>query len=451
MRALLASLFLLSSAQAALAGGYFGASYLSHECPVNATYVFVKRWVYFNPDTQTYTNASWSSSGQVSEYHQAGTTYQAWGDQGYATTAIYRQWGVKNLNSGEILVIYVETARADSSEPAQGAPPNANGEPDWDTDGDGVRDSVDAFPNNPAETTDSDGDGVGDNGDTAPNDPTKWGPGDGQTGDGTPTDLGGYVNHLAITNSDPTAVDVLVVGTDENGDVVYQRLVHVPPGETVDVTVVWSGPLTLEGTIVGGDGTGGVSSDWDGERIQNMNPEVPFDRLTTQRGPLGELPPLTPNTRPGDAEGNADARTQDIVDAVDRNTVAARQGDDAELDKLSEINDGINNLASAMGADGSAGSGNDPFPSFDHASLLTKVATVMADLQGLANSLQVGAGSGDPTLQWSVSFMGKSWVVSLESYAASFVWIRGLMLAVISLGALFGAVKIVKGAFADAS
>ena len=34
-----------------------------------------------------------------------------------------------------------------------------------DSDGDGVADASDAFPNDPNETTDSDGDGIGDNGD----------------------------------------------------------------------------------------------------------------------------------------------------------------------------------------------------------------------------------------------------------------------------------------------
>ena len=38
-----------------------------------------------------------------------------------------------------------------------------------DTDGDGVRDSLDAFPEDPSETKDSDGDGVGDNADAFPN------------------------------------------------------------------------------------------------------------------------------------------------------------------------------------------------------------------------------------------------------------------------------------------
>ena len=42
-----------------------------------------------------------------------------------------------------------------------------------DSDGDGVRDNVDAFPNDPSEQTDSDGDGVGDNADAYPYDPSK--------------------------------------------------------------------------------------------------------------------------------------------------------------------------------------------------------------------------------------------------------------------------------------
>ena len=42
-----------------------------------------------------------------------------------------------------------------------------------DSDGDGVYDDQDAFPNDPNETADSDGDGVGDNADAFPNDPTR--------------------------------------------------------------------------------------------------------------------------------------------------------------------------------------------------------------------------------------------------------------------------------------
>ena len=42
-----------------------------------------------------------------------------------------------------------------------------------DSDGDGTNDAEDAFPNDPTETADSDSDGVGDNADAFPNDPTR--------------------------------------------------------------------------------------------------------------------------------------------------------------------------------------------------------------------------------------------------------------------------------------
>ena len=43
-----------------------------------------------------------------------------------------------------------------------------------DSDGDGVPDSEDAFPNDPDESLDSDSDGIGDNSDAFPNDPDEW-------------------------------------------------------------------------------------------------------------------------------------------------------------------------------------------------------------------------------------------------------------------------------------
>jgi hypothetical protein len=45
---------------------------------------------------------------------------------------------------------------------------------DFDSDGDGVTDTRDSFPDDPADTVDTDGDGVGDNADPAPYDPDIW-------------------------------------------------------------------------------------------------------------------------------------------------------------------------------------------------------------------------------------------------------------------------------------
>ncbi|MGS0674438.1 collagenase [Shewanella sp. 0m-4] len=61
--------------------------------------------------------------------------------------------------------------------------------PPVDSDGDGVPDSQDAFPNDPTETSDTDGDGVGDNADVFPTDPTEWADSDGDgIGDNADTD-----------------------------------------------------------------------------------------------------------------------------------------------------------------------------------------------------------------------------------------------------------------------
>ncbi|WNC70916.1 thrombospondin type 3 repeat-containing protein [Thalassotalea psychrophila] len=66
-----------------------------------------------------------------------------------------------------------------------------------DSDGDGIRDNEDAFPNDPNETKDSDGDGIGDNEDAFPNDSneTKDSDGDGIGDNADSTPNGG--------NSDP--------------------------------------------------------------------------------------------------------------------------------------------------------------------------------------------------------------------------------------------------------
>jgi hypothetical protein len=80
---------------------------------------------------------------------------------------------------------------------------------DPDSDGDGVPDSEDAFPNDASETTDTDGDGVGDNGDAFPNDASESADSD---GDGTGDNADVFPNDATeTTDSDGD-------GVGDNGD-----------------------------------------------------------------------------------------------------------------------------------------------------------------------------------------------------------------------------------------
>ncbi|MDW3094990.1 MAG: Ig-like domain-containing protein [Gammaproteobacteria bacterium] len=102
-----------------------------------------------------------------------------------------------------------------------------------DTDGDGVGDNADAFPNDPAESADTDGDGVGDNADAFPNDPTETadsdGDGYGDNIDSTPT--GG--SNLANLPTAPRNSTTLIVETSTGAD----RIWNVnPDNNSVSVT-----------------------------------------------------------------------------------------------------------------------------------------------------------------------------------------------------------------------
>jgi len=84
---------------------------------------------------------------------------------------------------------------------------NTTTEPD--SDGDGVVDSLDAFPNDPSETTDTDGDGVGDNADVFPSDPSET----------TDTDNDGVGNNSDAFPDDPTeTIDTDGDGVGDNSD-----------------------------------------------------------------------------------------------------------------------------------------------------------------------------------------------------------------------------------------
>jgi len=92
-----------------------------------------------------------------------------------------------------------------------------------DSDGDGILNSEDAFPDDPSEWTDSDGDGTGDNSDGYPNDPNEWADMDGDgIGDNSDPDQDGdgYPNAGDAFPGDPSEwVDSDGDGVGDNADV----------------------------------------------------------------------------------------------------------------------------------------------------------------------------------------------------------------------------------------
>lgn len=103
--------------------------------------------------------------------------------------------GVCQSASGLVLDPYVDDADNDGVPDSEDAFPDNPAE--WsDTDGDGVGDNADVFPDDPLESSDADGDGVGDNGDAFPSDPLEWRDTD---GDGVGDNTDAFPGHVAAS------------------------------------------------------------------------------------------------------------------------------------------------------------------------------------------------------------------------------------------------------------
>ncbi|EDP99964.1 collagenase [Shewanella benthica] len=124
-----------------------------------------------------------------------------------------------------------------------------------DTDGDGVIDSQDAFPNDATESVDTDGDGVGDNLDAFPNDATETLDSD---GDGVGDNLDAFPNDATET------LDSDGDGVGDNADV-YPHDPNNGVVQSCGVATITSGQLTLENEecISGGKGSFYVYVDTD--------------------------------------------------------------------------------------------------------------------------------------------------------------------------------------------
>ncbi len=177
-----------------------------------------------------------------------------------------------------------------------------------DSDGDGVGDNADAFPNDPTETADSDGDGVGDNADAFPNDPTETADSDGDgVGDNadafpndpnetTDTDGDGVGDNADAFPNDPDET------ADSDGDGVGDNADAFPndPDETADSDGDGVGDNgdafpadPTEWLDTDGDGTGNnADTDDDGDAVADTDDNCPLTvnplQLDTDADALGD-------------------------------------------------------------------------------------------------------------------------------------------------------------------
>jgi len=127
-----------------------------------------------------------------------------------------------------------------------------------DTDGDGVPDSEDDFPNDPTEDTDTDGDGTGDNSDPEPNNPDVGGTGGGGGGGGGGSDLDGSSGDVSDPFSEPD--DPLPTGTGDgaSGSCAVQPVCSGSPTDCAILLQVWISNCKLEDAL-GDDNDDSVS------------------------------------------------------------------------------------------------------------------------------------------------------------------------------------------------
>ena len=133
----------------------------------------------------------------------------------------------------------------------------APADPGVDTDGDGVDDVDDAFPNDPAEWDDSDGDGVGDNSDAFPNDPTETvdsdGDGVGDNSDARPNDPNVTIRAINVTVNDEAIEAANIIESFDDPVGMQSDARYTLTGIFADAEVAAGGWINFDGTARVGD------------------------------------------------------------------------------------------------------------------------------------------------------------------------------------------------------
>ena len=200
-----------------------------------------------------------------------------------------------------------------------------------DTDGDGTGDNADAFPNDANETTDNDGDGVGDNADTDPSDPNTTG-----------VDADGDGVDDAV---DPDPNDSNTTGVDDDGDGVDDAVDSDPSdSSTSGVDADGDGVDDAIDSDPNDSSTSGVDADGDGvdDAVNTTGVDADGDGVDDSI----DTDPNDPNTTGVDADGDG------VDDAVDSDpNDSSTSGVDADGDGVDDAIDSDPNDSSTSGVD----------------------------------------------------------------------------------------------------
>ncbi|MEC9194725.1 MAG: choice-of-anchor V domain-containing protein, partial [Candidatus Thermoplasmatota archaeon] len=220
---------------------------------------------------------------------------------------------------------------------------------DIDSDGDGVLDGQDAFPDDASETADSDNDGVGDNADAFPLDGTETtdsdGDGVGDNGDAFPNDA----SETADSDND---------GVGDNADVFPND-----PSETVDSDNDGVGD---NGDAFPNDASETLDSDNDGVGDNaDVFPNDPSESVDTDNDGVGDNADWAPEdpseTADYDEDGvgdNADAFPEDPFETADTDNDGVGDNADVFPDDATQITDGDGDGY----GDNASGTNPDAFP-----------------------------------------------------------------------------------------
>ena len=232
----------------------------------------------------------------------------------------------------------------DTSDEDTDKPDSSDTSETQDSDGDGVGDNSDAFPNDATETLDSDSDGIGDNSDAFPNDASESLDSD---ADGTGDNADAFPNDASET------LDTDGDGVGDNNDAFPEN-----PSEAVDID---SDGIGDNSDAFPNDASETLDSDKDG--VGDNSDAFPNDPLETQD---------TDNDGTGD---NTDAFPNDASETLDTDGDGVGDNSDAFPDDATETqdtdNDGVgdnsdvfpDDPSEALDSDGDGiGDNSDAFP-----------------------------------------------------------------------------------------